>query len=63
MKYTIRKFDGDDCYSWAVFRKDDIPKGHRGPVFYGEAKPVVCGCARSEAQHYKKQFEENSKAS
>ena len=23
VKFTVRKFNGDDCYSWAVFRKDD----------------------------------------
>ena len=55
-KYTTRKYNGDDIYSWAVFNKDDIPKGHRGIVFYDEARPVVCGCSRSEAQHYAKQL-------
>jgi hypothetical protein len=53
MKFTLRKFDGDDVYSWAVFRKKDLPKGHRGPVFYGQAQPVVCGCSRSEANYHK----------
>jgi len=53
MTYTIRKFNGDDCYSWAVFRKGDLPKGHRGIVFYGEAQPVVSGCSRDEARHYR----------
>jgi hypothetical protein len=53
MKLTIRKFNGDDSYSWAVFRKDDLPKGHRGPVFYGQARPMVCGCSRSEANYHK----------
>jgi len=52
-KYTVLKFDGDDCYSWAIFRKEDIPKGHRGPVFYGMAKPVVAGMSRSEAGYHK----------
>jgi len=51
MNYTIRKFNGDDMYSWAVFRKNDLPKGHRGPVFYGQAKPIVSGCSRSEAKY------------
>lgn len=50
--YTTRKFDGDDCYSWAVFRKADLPKGHRGIVFSGEARPVVSGCGRSEAKYH-----------
>jgi len=58
MKLTLRKFNGDDAYSWAVFRSADLPKGHRGPVFYGQAKPMVCGCSRSEANHYKRLAEE-----
>ncbi len=57
MKYTLRKFNGDDRYSWAVFRKDDLPKGHRGIVFYGEANPVVNGCSRSQARGYKESLE------
>jgi hypothetical protein len=55
--YTIRKFDGDDSYSWAVFRKSDISKGHRGIVFYGEARPIVNGCSRNQAQYHAKQLE------
>ena len=58
--YTLRKFNGDDSYSWAVFRKADLPKGHRGIVFYGEAQPVVCGCSRGEAQGYKRSLEARS---
>jgi hypothetical protein len=58
--YTLRKFDGDDSYSWAVFRKADLPKGHRGIVFYGEAQPVVCGCSRGEAGDYKRTLEERA---
>jgi hypothetical protein len=57
MKYAIRKFDGDDCYSWAVFRKSDLSKGHRGIVFYGEAQPLVCGCSRSDANYHKRQLD------
>ncbi len=57
MKYTIRKFDGDDSYSWAVFKKADLPKGHRGPVFWGEARPIVSGCSRYQANSYKKSLE------
>ena len=60
MKYTIRKFNGDDSYSWAVFRKSDLSKGHRGIVFYGEAKPVVSGCARREAQGYRDNLEKKA---
>ena len=57
MKYTIRKFDGDDSYSWAVFKKSDLPKGHRGIVFWGEARPIVNGCSRYQAISYKKSLE------
>lgn len=53
---VVRKYDGDDCYSYAVFRKSDLPKGHRGIVFYGEARPLVCGCAKAEADHYKRTY-------
>ncbi len=57
--YTIRKFDGDDSYSWAVFRKTDLPKGHRGIVFYGEARPIVNGCSRNSARYPAQQMEQN----
>jgi len=56
-KFTTRKFNGDDRYSWAVFRKEDLPKGHRGIVFYGEARPVVSGLSRSSASYYAKTLE------
>jgi len=52
--YTIKKFNGDDSLSWAVFRKIDLPKGHRGPVFLGEARPLISGLSRTEAQYQKK---------
>jgi len=55
--YTLRKFNGDDSYSWAVFRKSDLPKGHRGVVFHGEARPIVSGCSRMQAQSYKRDLE------
>jgi hypothetical protein len=48
--FTARKFNGDDQYSWAVFRKGDLPRGHRGIVFFGQAKPVVSGMSRNEAR-------------
>jgi hypothetical protein len=56
MKYTIKKFNGDDQYSWAVFRAQDV-KGMRSPIFYGQARPVVSGLDRSEAQYHKRQLE------
>jgi hypothetical protein len=49
-KHTARKFEGDDSYSWAVFRASDIPKGRRGVLFWEDAKPVISGMSRDEAQ-------------
>lgn len=51
-KYTIRKFNGDDAYSWAVFRSADV-KGKRGIIFPGEAKPLYAGMSRAEANYYR----------
>jgi hypothetical protein len=62
MKYTIRKYDGDDRYSWAVFRKSDLPKGSRGVVFYGEATPRYSGLSRDQARYYKDILEEKNGA-
>ena len=55
-KYSIKKFNGDDQYSWAVFRAQDV-RGMRSPIFYGQARPVVSGLDRSEAQYHKRQLE------
>ena len=56
MKYSVKKFDGDDIYSWAVFRAQDV-KGMRSPIFYGDARPVMNGMSRSEAQYQKTRLE------
>ena len=56
MKYSIKKFNGDDQYSWAVFRAQDV-KGMRSPIFYGQARPVMSGLTRSDAQYHKKSLE------
>jgi len=56
-KYTTRKYDGDDCYSWAVFRTADV-KGLCGVVFYGQARPLGCGMSRNSAQHEAKRLNE-----
>ena len=56
MKFTIKKFNGDDAYSWAVFRAQDV-KGMRSPIFWGQARPVVSGLSRSDAQYHKCQLE------
>ena len=55
--FTARKFNGDDQYSWAVFHKEDLPRGHRGIVFLGEAQPVVSGMDRTEAQYTARDLE------
>ena len=57
-KLTIKKFDGDDQYSWAVFSAADV-KGKRSPIFFGEASPIVCGLSRASAQSYKRKMEKN----
>ena len=59
MKYSIKKFNGDDQYSWAVFRAQDV-KGMRSPIFYGQARPVMNGMSRSEAQYQKTCLEKKS---
>jgi hypothetical protein len=56
MKYSIKKFDGDDIYSWAVFRAQDV-KGMRSPIFYGQATPVMSGMDRNEARSQKTHLE------
>ena len=55
-KYRVLKFDGDDMYSWAVFKSEDV-KGLRSPVFYGQARPIVSGCSKQEANHHKSLLE------
>jgi len=57
MRLVIRKYDGDDSYSWAVFHKSDLPKGSRGTVFFGQAKPIACGLSRSQAGDCKARLE------
>jgi hypothetical protein len=49
--FVIRKFNGDDRYSWAVFRRGDV-RGLRGIVMFGQARPVVSGCSRAEARYH-----------
>jgi anti-sigma regulatory factor (Ser/Thr protein kinase) len=41
VRFTIRKYLGDDAYSWAVFD-------------YGI--PIVTGCSRREAQYHRDQL-------
>jgi hypothetical protein len=56
MKCSVKKFNGDDDYSWAVFRYKDV-KGKKGVVMFGEATPIVSGCSKREAQSHKKRIE------
>ena len=55
-RYAIRKYCGDDLYSWAVFKRTDV-KGMGTVIMYGQATPIVNACSRSEADYYKKRFE------
>ena len=55
-KYVLRKYNGDDTHSWAVFKSADLPKNHRGIVFTGDAMPLVTGCVQNEARYYRDQL-------
>jgi hypothetical protein len=52
VKLRVMKFDGDDMYSYAVFRAADV-KGMRSPIFAGQARPVRCGMGKQQADAYK----------
>lgn len=58
-KYSVKKYDGDDSYSYAVFKSEDV-RGMSNPIFYGDAKPIYCGLDRHQASYYKKQLEDKS---
>ena len=55
-RYAIKKFNGDDSYSWAVFYAADV-RGMRSPIFLGDARPIVTGLTRSDAKYHKQQLE------
>ena len=55
-KFSIKKYNGDDQYSWAVFYAQEV-KGMRSPIFYGDARPVMSGLTRADAQYHKKSLE------
>jgi hypothetical protein len=61
MNYTIKKYDGDDRYSWAVFKRSHV-KNIKGVVMYGKATPIVAGLSKSEAIYYKRNFEADEKS-
>jgi len=60
-RYTVRKYDGDDAYSWAVFV--NLPKGLGRTIWYGQAQPIVSGLTRTMGQYYKDKFEQQEKQS
>jgi hypothetical protein len=55
-KLRVMKFDGDDMYSYAVFRANDV-KGMRSPVFFGQAQPIQCSMSKMEADYFKRRLE------
>lgn len=54
-KYAVKKYDGDDQYSYALFYAEDV-KGKGSTILYGEAKPICSGMSRTEANFEKLQF-------
>jgi len=56
-KLTIRKYMGDDEYSWAVFYASDVKGLGRGPITSYSVKPIVSGCSRREANNHKGKLE------
>ena len=56
-KYTTKKYNGDDRYSWAVFRASDV-KGLPSPIELGQARPVVSGLSRDEARYHRDRIEQ-----
>ena len=57
--YTIRKYDGDDRYSWAIFYANEV-KGKPSQLFYGDANPVRTGLDRHSAQYQRDKLEEEA---
>jgi len=55
-KYTVKKYNGDDCYSYAIFLKEDVADLDF-IVFYGEATPIMSGLDRHDAQARKQRLE------
>jgi hypothetical protein len=55
-KFTIKKFMGDDSYSWAVFRAEDV-KGMRSPICDPWIQPVMSGLTRADARYHKMTLE------
>ena len=55
-KFTARKYDGDDMYSWAIFHTKDV-KGMGNLIFYGQACPLYAGLDIYEARQMVKRME------
>ena len=58
--FTIKKFMGDDSYSWAVFHAKDV-KGMRSPICDPYIRPVINGMTRADAQYHCKVLKARSK--
>lgn len=54
---VIRKYDGDDKYSYAIFYENDIKEFDR-QIFHGQAIPIVSGLSRGEAILHRKTLQE-----
>lgn len=59
-KYRAKKYMGDDQYSWAVFRAEDV-RGVVGVIFDSHITPIVSGCSRTEASYYIDKFEKEDR--
>lgn len=58
--YVIRKFNGDDAFSWAVFRREAV-NTIKGIVELGQARPIISGLNREMAEFYKRKYNGKSK--
>ena len=46
--YVKKKYNGDDSYSWAIFKREDV-KGMGSYIAYGDARPLRSGMESKEA--------------
>lgn len=59
VKLAVRRFEGDDTFSWAVFYANDVNNLRGQIVQYGDAEPILCGVGKQEADRYKTEMEKN----
>ena len=61
-RYFVRKYEGDDDLSWAVFRNLP-PRLRRLKIVTADfhVHPVVCGLSRREADYYRNKFTEETR--